>query len=97
MELFTPYRGHNCPSKLSGNVEGAGARPLPLRSFVLGALLYLLGELLELLGKRRPEALDRRFVPIDAKLGRQLFFVEQVVVAGRLDRDCRLDRVRSSS
>src|ERR1044071_6005614 len=58
-----------------------------LRLFrLLGGLLDLLGQLLELLGERRAEALDRRLDAVDPELRGQLVFVEQVVVARRLDR-----------
>src|SRR5262249_47308477 len=57
--------------------------------------LVLLGELLELLREGGPEALDRGVGPVEAQLGGQLVFVEQALLARRLDRDSRLDRQRA--
>src|SRR6476646_9830222 len=61
---------------------------------LLGGRLDLLGQLLQLLGEGGAEALDRGLDPVDAEFGGQLLVLEQVLVAGRLDRFGGLDRDR---
>src|SRR5690606_9933216 len=64
-------------------MSGEDHRALPTRTLfrLLRRRLDLLSQLLELLGEAQAEALDRGLDAVDAELGGQLVFFEQVVVA----------------
>src|ERR1044072_5437682 len=81
-------------NQLRDGLTGRATRPVPLR-FLVRALADLPRQLPNLLRNRGAEALHWRLVAVHTKLSRQLIFVEQVVVAGRFDRHCGLDRERA--